>query len=29
MEFAETGHWRKEHPDLSVSLLMVIHALLL
>jgi len=27
MEFAETGHWWKERPDLPVSLLMVLHAL--
>jgi len=27
MEFAETGYWRKERPDLPVSLLMVLHAL--
>jgi len=27
MEFAETGHMREESPDLSVSLLMVLHAL--
>ena len=27
MEFAETGFWWKERPDLSVSLLMVLHAL--
>ena len=27
MEFAETGHWQKERPDLPVSLLMVLHAL--
>jgi len=27
MEFAETGHRRKECPDLQVSLLMVLHAL--
>ena len=27
MEFAETGHWRKERPGLPVSLLMVLHAL--
>jgi len=27
MEFAETGHWRKECPDLLVSLLMPLHAL--
>jgi len=27
MEFAETGHRREEHPDLPVSLLMVLHAL--
>jgi len=27
MEFAETGHWPKERPDLPVSLLMVLHAL--
>ena len=26
MEFAETGLWRKERPDLPVSLLMVLHA---
>ena len=26
-EFAETGHWQKESPDLPVSLLMVLHAL--
>ena len=26
MELAETGHWRKERPDLPVSLLMVLHA---
>ena len=26
-EFAETRHWRKERPDLPVSLLMVLHAL--
>jgi len=27
MEFAETGHWRKERPDFPVSLLMVLHTL--
>ena len=29
MELAETGHWREEHPNLPVSLLIVLHALLL
>jgi len=27
MEFAETGHWWKDRPDLPVSLLMVLHAM--
>jgi len=27
MEFAKTGHRREEHPDLPVSLLVVLHAL--
>jgi len=27
MEFVEMGHRREEHPDLPVSLLMVLHAL--
>jgi len=27
MEFADTGHKQEEHRDLSVSLLMVLHAL--
>jgi len=27
MEFAETWHRREEHPDLPISLLMVLHAL--
>jgi len=27
MELAEMGHKREEHPDLPVSLLMVLHAL--
>jgi len=27
MEFAETGHWRKELPDRPVSLSMVLYAL--
>jgi len=27
MEFAEMGDWRRERPDLQVSLLMVLHAL--
>ena len=27
MEFAETGHWRKDRPDLPVCLLMVLHVL--
>jgi len=27
MQFAEMGHWRKERPDLPVSLLIALHAL--